>query len=130
MRWWTTIYIIKIDKFTHQMSSPHYPQSNGKAEATVKSIKKLIHQPGQATMSTGRKKFCRFLLQYCNTPSRKDSLPPAQKLLGHAMQDHLPAHRRSFTQEWQRASEQSDEIWESSQRKVSVHVPTVNMHSP
>ena len=28
--------------FTHQISSPYYPQSNGKIEATVKSMKKII----------------------------------------------------------------------------------------
>jgi len=29
-------------EFKHQISSPHYPQCNGKAEATVKSMKKII----------------------------------------------------------------------------------------
>jgi len=29
-------------EFKHQISSSHYPQSNGKAEATVKSMKKII----------------------------------------------------------------------------------------
>jgi len=30
-------------RFQHQASTPRYPQSNGKIEATVKSMKKLIH---------------------------------------------------------------------------------------
>ena len=44
-------------------------------------------------------KFCRALLQYRNTPSRKDGISPAQKLYGHPVQDILPAHHRSFLQE-------------------------------
>ena len=38
---------------THNLSSPHYPQSNGKAEATVKSMKKLI-----SSAWTGPGTFC------------------------------------------------------------------------
>ena len=102
---------------THQISSPHYPQSNGKAEAAVKSMKRLI-----SSAWTGRyvdwEKLCRSLLQYRNTPSRKDGLSPAQKLFGRPVQDHLPAHRRSFAQEWQRASQESDEMRESVQKET------------
>ena len=86
--------------FQHRVSSPRYPQSNGKVEATVKSMKKLLH-----TSWTGRsldhEKLCRALLQYRNTPSRKDGLSPAQKLFGHPVQDILPAHHHSFLPEWQ-----------------------------
>ena len=78
--------------FTHTTSSPRYPQSNGKAEATVKSMKKIIRAAW-----TGRHldddKLTRALLQYCNTPSHKDGQSPAQKLFGHPIQDTLPAHR-------------------------------------
>ena len=52
-------------------------------------------------------KFCHALLQYRNTFSRKDELSPAQKLYGSPTQDTLPAHRHSFSQEWQR---QVDEV--------------------
>ena len=101
----------------HQVSSPHYPQSNGKAEATVKSMKKLI-----SSAWTGRcidwEKLCHSLLLYRNTPCRKDGFSPARKLFGHPVQNHLPAHRCSFAQEWKKASEQSEEICESSHKQA------------
>ncbi len=92
---------------THKTSSPRYPQSNGKIEATVKSMKKLI-----SAAWTGRSidwdKLSRSLLQYRNTPSRKDGRSPAQKLFGQPVQDSLPAHRRSFAEEWQQSSDDTD----------------------
>ena len=87
--------------FLHKVSSPRHPQSNGKAESTVKSMKKLLHATWTGR-SLDHDKLCRALLQYRNTPSRKDGLSPAQKLFGHPMQDTLPAHHRSFLPEWQR----------------------------
>ena len=72
--------------FQHITSTPRYPQSNGKIEATVKSMKKLIR-----TCWTGHSletdRLARALLQYRNTPSRKDGLSPAQKLYGRPIQD-------------------------------------------
>ena len=93
------------------MSSPCYPQSNGKAEVTVKSMKRIIH-----TAWNGRyldeDKLCKALLQYGNTPSSRDGLSPAQKLFGHPVQDTLPAHPKSFDPQWQtnldRAAEKAD----------------------
>ena len=76
----------------HLMSSPRYPQSNGKAEATVKAMKKLIRR---CTNNSGLDEnlLARSLLQYRNTPNRKYRLSPAQKLYGHPIQDTLPVHR-------------------------------------
>ena len=65
--------------FTHQTSSPYYPQSNGKLEATVKSMKKIIATSWD-TRTLDENKLCYAILQYRNTPSRKDGLSPAQKL--------------------------------------------------
>ncbi len=50
-------------------------------------------------------KLVKGLLQYRNTPSRKDGLSPAQKLYGRPVQDTLPAHRRAFSPEWQCTSD-------------------------
>jgi len=89
--------------FQHLMSSPHYPQSNGRAEAAVKSMKKLIRAAWNGRF-LDTNKLCRSLLQYRNTPSRKDGRSPAQKLYGHPIQDTLPAHSKSFAPEWQRST--------------------------
>ena len=54
-------------------------------------------------------KFCCALFQYRNTPSNKDGLSQAQKLYGSPTQDTLPAHHRSFSQEWQRKAEETEQ---------------------
>lgn len=94
--------------FKHQTSSLRYPQSNGKIEATVKSMKKLLAASWH-NQHLNEEKLCGALLQYRNTPSRKDGLSPAQKLFGHPIQDTLPAHRRSFAPEWQKSIEEAEQ---------------------
>lgn len=102
--------------FRHLTSTPTYPQSNGKAEVTVKSMKKLIEASWvRSRLDEGR--LARALLQHRNTPSRRDKLSPAQKLFGHPIQDMLPAHRRSFAPEWQRSAEETEAAAASHQQR-------------
>ena len=87
--------------FCHVISTPTYPKSNWKIEATVKSMKKLIEVSRiRSRLDKGR--LARALFQYWNTPPCRDNLSPAQKLFGHPVQDTLPAHRRAFAPESQR----------------------------
>jgi transposase InsO family protein len=79
----------------HNTSSPHYPQSNGKVEATVK---KSSRQPGQVAHLTSRSSPVRCF-SIATQPCRKDGTSPTQKLFGHPIQDTLPAHRRSLAPE-------------------------------
>jgi len=73
----------------------------------VKSMKKLIEASWTgARLDEG--KLARALLQYRNTPSRRDGLSPAQKLFGRPVQDMLPAHHRAFAPEWQCSAEEAD----------------------
>ena len=73
--------------------------------------------------------FCRSLLQYHNTPSRKDGLSPAQKLFGHPVQDILPAHRRSFLPQWQlppqEAIQQAEDTSKLSAAYYNLHAHTL-----
>ena len=64
---------------TSKISTAYYPQSNGKAESAVKSVKKIIKRywNGRHLDEDG---VCKAMLQYKNTPSRRDGLSPAQSL--------------------------------------------------
>ena len=111
--------------FSHMTSTPQYPQSNGEAEAMVKSMKKIINMCWNRR-ALDNNQLCRAVLQYANTPSRKDGLTPAQKLYGRPVQDTLPAYRRSFSSEWQRAMEDTEQKAESVLEKSAEFY---NLHS-
>ena len=107
----------------HITSSPTYPQSDGKIEATVKSMKKLIQSSW-----TGRylDDDTQALLQYRNTPSRKDGLSPAMKLFSKPIQDTLPAHRRAFSEQWQRSTAEAEKRAINTEQEVEKYY---NQHS-
>ncbi len=115
--------------FLHITSSPTYPQSNGKNEATVKSMKKLICTSWMRNcLDDG--KLAQALLQYRNTPSQRDGLSPAQKLFGRPVQDTLPGHNRDFKLEWQRSAEEADQIALHHKEKVESYYNRHARHLP
>ena len=68
--------------FTHQTSSPHFPQSNGLAESSVKTVKGLLKKSDD---------FYKGLLAYRATPL--NNLPsPAEMLMGRKLRTTLPMH--------------------------------------
>ena len=110
--------------FQHITSSPTYPQSNGNVEAAVKAMKKII-QASWIGSCLDEGKLTRALLQYCNTPSRRDQLSPAQKLFGHPIQDVIPAHRKAYAPQWQKSAEETDVI--AALNKDQVEQTTIYM---
>ena len=93
-------------QISHVMSTPHFPQSNGHAEAGVKAMKTLVHK----TTTNGRldvDAFQRGLLEWRNTP-RSDGISPAQKLYGRPLSSFVLAHHRSFSSEWQTLADDTD----------------------
>ena len=83
----------------HELSSPGYPQSNGRAEAAVEAAKKLLRgcwnwrdQRLDPELSNSG------IMQLRNTPG-PNGLSSAQLVFGMPVQDALPAHRRQFTRQ-------------------------------
>jgi hypothetical protein len=84
-------------------SSPHYHQSNGRAEAAIKSMNKLIigsRTGGQPDPD----KLAKAILLFRNAP-RYGGASPAQLVFNRPIRDSLPAHQRSFAPEWQRRAD-------------------------
>ncbi len=69
--------------FDHVTSSQHYPQSNGKAENAVKTVKRLFSKQGVWVLS---------LLDWRNTPTEGLGSSPAQRLFGQRCKTFLPTH--------------------------------------
>ena len=71
--------------FEHKTSSPTYPQSNGKAENAVKTVKRLFAK----CKSSGESEF-QALLDWRNTPTAGIGSSPAQRLFGRHCKTLLP----------------------------------------
>ena len=80
------------------MSTPHYPQSNGHAEAAVKAMKSLISRSTPDGQLDGDK-FAAGMLEYRNTP-RAHGLSPAEIVFGHPVRSMVPAHQSAFAPRW------------------------------
>ena len=77
-------------------SSAHYPKSNGRAEAAVKSMKRLIrgNTGPQGTLNTNE--MTKALLQYRNTPLQNCNKSPAQLLMGRNLRDSVPQPQAGY----------------------------------
>ena len=73
------------------MSSAYFPQSNGRAEAAVKTAKRIITSNTGIKGSMDTDKIARALLQYRNTPIMGTNTSPAMLMLGRNLRDFVPS---------------------------------------
>ena len=71
--------------FEHCTSSPRYPQSNGKAEKAVQTVKRLFKK----CKASGQSEYL-ALLDWRNTPTEGVGTSPAQRLFGRRCKTLLP----------------------------------------
>ena len=84
-----------------RLSSAYYPQSNGRAEAAVKSAKRILMgniNPVTGALDTDAA--ARALMTHRNTPTQDTGLSPAVMLFGRSLRDHLPRLNRKLRPEW------------------------------
>ena len=75
--------------FKHTCTSPHYPQSNGKAESAVKQAKKILRM----ARASGND-FYLALLNVQNTPQERHNTSPAQRMMNRSTRTTLPMSAR------------------------------------
>ena len=81
---------------TVRISSAHYPQSNGRAEAAVKTAKRILRENTGGGGSLDSDKTAFAILQYLNTPLRGIDKSPAQLATGRQLRDGVPTARQHY----------------------------------
>ena len=104
-------------------SSAYHAQSNGRAEAAVKTVKRALRdntgQDGRLDTDT----FARALLLLRNTPDKDTGTSPAELLFGHRLRDALPqpyARRQALISNNSPVDKRWLEMW--SERETAMRV--------
>ena len=83
--------------FSHVTTSPRYPQSNGKAENSLRTVKRLFEKCKETSVSEFQ-----ALLDWRNTPSEGMDTSPAQHLMGRRCRTLLPMSESLLRQSYPR----------------------------
>ena len=83
-----------------RVSSAHYPQSNGRAEAAVKAVKRILTDNTDSTGNLDTDGAARAMMLHRNTPVQDVELSPSVMLFGHQLNDHLPSLHEKIRAEW------------------------------
>jgi len=76
-------------QFNHQPSCPHYPQSNGKAEKAVQTVKNLLRKSKDDNQD-----FYLALLEFRNTPTSSTLGSPTQRLMSRRTRTLMPSSKK------------------------------------
>ena len=92
---------LKCWGISKRLSSAYYPQSNGRAEVAVKTMKRALS--GNVNPRTGEPNefAARAIMTHRNTPSQETGISPAELLFGYKLRDHLPNRFRNIRKEWE-----------------------------
>ena len=99
-------------------SAPYLPRTNGRAEAAVKAMKKIL----RGSSAGGRPdadQLAEGIIAYRNTP-RYGGRSPAEWVYGRNLKDRLPTHHSAFDPRWQRDWAALDTREETTKRKANA----------
>lgn len=78
-------------KFTHKLSSPYYPKSNGLSERAVQIVKNILKKCAEDNTSPRI-----ALMNYRNTPRSDELLSPNERLMSRATKTLLPVNQKQL----------------------------------
>ena len=81
----------------HRISSVAHPESNGRAELGVKSMKRLLRDNIGTDGNLNTDEFLRAILAHRNTPDPISKKSSAEILFGHRLRDTMPVFRHMQT---------------------------------
>lgn len=95
--------------FKQVTSSPHFPQSNGMAERSVKTVKSLLDKSNDPYMA---------ILSYRTTPLPWCNLSLAELLMGRRLKTDIPQPKKAFVPEWPHLTgfREKDKEWKDKQK--------------
>ena len=96
--------------FSLVTSSPHYPQSNGLAERTIRTVKGLLSNSPDPYLS---------LLSFRATPIPWCSFSPAQLLMGRQVKTDIPTLKKELIPQWSYISDfrERDKEYKAKQKR-------------
>ena len=84
-----------------RLSSAHYPQSNGRTEVAVKTMKRTLQENvSSISGDIDTYKAVRAIITHRNTPSQESGVSPAELLFGYKLRDHLPNKFQKTRKDW------------------------------
>ena len=101
IRWWATIWLTGVQLVPgwlgcrERTSSAYYLQSNGQAELTVKTAKRILMDCINGYGCLRHDRAARAMMTHRNTPHQDVGLSPAKILYGRTIKDHLPILREN-----------------------------------
>ena len=111
----------------HRKASAYNPQSNARAEVSVKAMKCLLRDNTDKGGKLNTDEIMRGMLQLRNTPERNSGLSPAQVLLGCDLKDGLTLRppflpRTSLIWKDSPVQEGWKELWEAKEHSLRVRL--------
>ena len=111
-----------------RISSAYYPQSNGRAELSVKSAKRILLDNVGPHGCIDNDRVARALLQHRNTPLQEIGLSPAQLLYGRTLRDCIPtmAEANKVRPEWRMVA---DDRERALAKRNIINIERYNQHT-
>ena len=107
----------------HRRLSAYHPQSNGRAEVSVKAMKRLVLDNSTTEGSLDNNRMMAGMLQLRNTPERDSGLSPAKVLLGRPLRDGLPfPPSGSMFDRDSQAADYWKEMWQQKETALRVRI--------
>ena len=105
-----------------RLSSVGYAQSNGRAEAGVKTMKRILMDNVSGNGSLDNDKVLKALLQYRNTPLPDINLSPAQVLFHRQLKDSIPTHRNQYHlhKDWVIAPDEREQLYAKRNKVIEM----------